>query len=278
MYPSILPQIREAIKRRYELIPYLYELSFRSAEEAQPLQRWTGWDVYAQDPSVWNNKLLRSGETQYFLGDALLVGGVYEENVNETEIYLPRCKDDAIYRENTREKYYDHGFISLHFPYSYYSSGQWVTVPTPVSNIAVLARVGSVIPVGKPCVTTTQIEIDSHLTKDTWRGVEIYPPPLSTRIEGCVYEGGWREDDGVSLDSGVSEFHIRYKPEHDKIQLEARCISKEFKVLWNFKIWVILPVGEKRPVFAMDAKGIYVESQSSTDKNGRLGSSVSIIA
>src|ERR1700685_1025062 len=36
MYPSIIPQIRATIKRRYELIPYLYSLALESHMSAIP--------------------------------------------------------------------------------------------------------------------------------------------------------------------------------------------------------------------------------------------------
>lgn len=39
-------------------------------------QRWIGWG-YESDPNVWTPEVMR-GETQYWLGDAILVGGVYE--------------------------------------------------------------------------------------------------------------------------------------------------------------------------------------------------------
>ena len=250
MYPSILSEIREAIKRRYELIPYLYELSFRSAQEAQPLQRWTGWGPYDKDPNVWNDQGLRAGETQYFLGDAFLVGGVYEENSEETKVYLPCCINDQTEDVNQWESYYDHGFIYVHFPYQYYSPGQWVTVPTPLSNIAVFARVGSVVPVGLPCVTTASPPLEPNLKHDDWRGVEIYPGPRAI-IPERPYIGMWREDDGISNDGGVNVFRLFYMPKKDMIEVQVECIAKELEVLWGEKIWIILPFGEERPVISV---------------------------
>src|SRR5208282_4067467 len=173
---------------------------------------WIGWGPYDQDPTVWNDQLLRAGERQFLLGDAFIIGGVYEEDVQETTVYLPSCKNHQAENNEGKEKYYDDGFVSIHSPYQHYSSGQWVTVPTPLSNIAVFARVGSVVPVGLPCVTTTFPQLEPNLTSDDWRGVEIYPGPLSNFVAGRMYVGRWREDDGVSSISGISDLRVSYQP------------------------------------------------------------------
>ncbi|KAK5241097.1 hypothetical protein LTR16_009769, partial [Cryomyces antarcticus] len=76
MYPEVTHIIRAAIKRRYELLPYIYSLALESHLTASPAQRWVGWG-YEDDPNVWEDTLLR-GEEQYWFGDNLLIGGVYE--------------------------------------------------------------------------------------------------------------------------------------------------------------------------------------------------------
>lgn len=64
MYPAVTPLVRAAIKRRYELIPYLYSLALNSHLTATPPQRWVGWG-YETDAEVWSPELLK-GETQYW--------------------------------------------------------------------------------------------------------------------------------------------------------------------------------------------------------------------
>ncbi|CAG8980774.1 hypothetical protein HYALB_00012874 [Hymenoscyphus albidus] len=79
MYPEITPLIRAAIKRRYEMIPYLYTLMLQSHLKAVPPQRWIV-SGYESDPEVWC-EALKAGEKQYWLGGSLLVGGVYEPGI-----------------------------------------------------------------------------------------------------------------------------------------------------------------------------------------------------
>lgn len=87
MYPAITPLVRKAIKRRYEMIPWLYSMMLESHLTATPPQRWTGWG-YESDPEVWKREIT-DGETQYWLGDALLIGGVYEPGVSQAKVYHP---------------------------------------------------------------------------------------------------------------------------------------------------------------------------------------------
>ena len=270
-YPSVLPQVREAIKRRYELIPYLYELYFRSALEAEPLQRWVGWGPYDQDPTVWNDPILRNGEKQFFLGDAFLVGGVYEEDAELTTVYLPSCKHHG-QRMDWRESYYDDGFLSLYSPHQHFPSGRWVTVRTPLSNIAVFARVGSVVPVGLPRVTTACPRIEPNLPLDDWRGVEIYPPPLSAGVGPRTYVGKWREDDGITDDAKlVNEFSLSYQPTQNEIVVLATCTSKRMNITWGSSLWVILPIAEQRPVAYVDRRdGNFFAPGKRCDGRGRV--------
>lgn len=117
MYPETTDIIiRKAIKRRYELIPYLYSLALESHMTASPPQRWTGWG-YESDPEVWSNRLLTDGETQYWLGDSLLIGGVYEPGQSTTSIYLPARTSES-----------DTQYLNLNKPQEYFKAGQWIQV------------------------------------------------------------------------------------------------------------------------------------------------------
>jgi len=266
MYPSVLPQIRDAIKRRYELIPYLYELCFRSCLDAQPIQRWVGWEPYDADPEVWKIPSLREGESQFFLGDAFLVGGVFEECATQVTIYLPSCTEIC----NKYESYHNDGFISIHPPYRYYPSGQWITIPTPLSNIAVLARVGAVVPVGRPWATTASPDLEPNLPLDDWRGIEIFPPPPSHSVRARVYVGQWREDDGISKNSEPSEFEISYEANEHGILVRAKMVRQGVEAPWGQALWIIVPVGEHRPVFVLNRSGeIHAPGQQTTDSKGR---------
>lgn len=188
---------------------------------------------------------MRSGETQYLLGDAFVIAGVFEDRATQVRVYLPMCKES----KGRYASYFNDGFISVHPPYQFYLPRQWVTVHSPLSNIAVFARVGAVVPVGKPFATTASMTLEPNLPADDWRGVEIYPPPKDFCVKGRVYRGRWREDDGVSRNSGVTEFEISYEATESDIRVWATIVKQGLELAWGREVSVTLPVGEQREVF-----------------------------
>ncbi|KAK6856090.1 Neutral alpha-glucosidase C [Apiospora arundinis] len=279
-YPSVNPIIRAAIKRRYELVPYTYSHMLKSHQDATPPQRWTGWG-YESDPTVWTKELLK-GDSQYWFGDAMLVAGVYEPGLNSARVYLPR-KDDA-----------DPGFLNVSAPYQHFESGKWHDVEsTWYTSIPVLARIGSIIPVGKPTPTTCLAGDDPefpNMAKDDWRGVEIFPPPVihdaniprdgaNSAAAAPITNGTqsftnqWFEDDGTSRveKSELCTFEITYStasPEEIRVGV-SMTKQGQFEPLWvKNGITVVLPVGEERVVTVGDAaKGEVVDA--GRDSKGR---------
>jgi len=185
MYPEITPLIRDTIKRRYEIIPYLYSLMLESHMTALPPQRWIGWG-YESDPEVWTPEVM-SGETQYWLGNTLLVGGVYESGKSAARIYLPTSSQG------------DEGYINLNAPYQHLPSGQWVDIQSDwKDSIPLLAKIGGAIMVGKNIQTRSPADNrfpSSNVAEDDYRAVEIFPPPGASQAS---YSNTWYEDDGIS--------------------------------------------------------------------------------
>ena len=190
MYPEITQHVRKAIKRRYELIPYLYSLHLRSHLFAEPPQRWVGWD-HAHDDEVWTNQKLRDGEEQYFLGDCLIIGGVYEPNIDIASVYLPQSKELKL--QNAQ-------YLNLNAPYQYFNAGQWVSIKSEWrDSIPILAKVGTLIPVGRAeqVLSSRQESDPANLPLDDYRAVELFPPPVSD-TSSDEYVNSWLEDDGIS--------------------------------------------------------------------------------
>ncbi|KAI5863805.1 glycoside hydrolase family 31 protein [Durotheca rogersii] len=277
-YPSVIPIIRDAIRRRYELVPYTYSLMLKSHREAVPPQRWTGWG-FESDPTVWTPELYQ-GDTQYWFGDALLVAGVYEPGASSARVYLPDASGS------------DLGFLSVSAPYQYLAAGQWHDVASAWhDSIPVLARVGAAVPVGKPEPTTSVAGEDAefpNLAKDDYRGVEIFPPPRAQLphwpkghgeldLLGAAprwFRSAWLEDDGASVESkadaakitvayGVSASEIRVKVDAKK--------EGAFEPLWlKNGIVVVLPVGEERAVKDEDGGDGHVKDLGRDDKARRI--------
>ncbi|ORY10191.1 alpha-glucosidase-like protein [Clohesyomyces aquaticus] len=253
MYPETTPIIRDTIKRRYEIIPYLYSLALESHITATPPQRWTGWG-YESDSEVWSNRVLTDGETQYWLGDTLLISGVYEPGISTSRLYLPKDIADP-----------DLQYLNLNSPQKYYIAGQWVEIESKWDeSIPVLAKVGGAIPVGRRCQTLSVGEDSNpaNLPLDDYRGIEIFPPPGS--CYGKEYVSTWYEDDGISPPPvKVSSFTIKYSSDEKCVQVSfERKLASGFSTAWNDLV-VILPTGDKRGV-TLDGKEIAL-----TKKDGK---------
>lgn len=259
MYPSVTPLVRRAIKRRYAMIPYLYSLMHEGRKTAEPPQRWTGWG-YEADPEVWG-KEITDGETQYWLGDALLVGGVYEPGVSKARVYLPKASE------------HDLGFLNLNAPYQHLAAGQWATIDAEWhgAGIPVLGKVGTAIPIGRDVQVLSPGEKENvaGLPLDDFRAVEIFPPPpkVSSGLTDRWFVTKWYEDDGVSSveRTQVSEYTVEYAVTEGEVKVRFdRDESSGFVAPWKTLV-VVLPAGDVRKV---SCEGRQV-SELAKDEQGR---------
>jgi alpha-glucosidase (family GH31 glycosyl hydrolase) len=247
MYPSITHLVRKTIKRRYALIPYIYSLMLESHRSAVPPQKWTGWG-YESDPEIWTKEIM-DGETQYWLGDSLLIGGVYEPGVNTARVYLPKASEA------------DEGFLNLNAPYQYFSAGQWVEIDAEWhgSGIPVLGKVGTALPVGRDVQVLSPGEKENvaNLPLDDYRAVEIFPPSPSSSSQKW-YETTWYEDDGVSVvtKNKISSYTIAYSASASDLKVKfTRDEASGFKAPWETLV-VVLPPGDQRKVSSEDGKTV----------------------
>lgn len=238
MYPSITPLVRKAIKRRYAMIPYLYSLMIESHKLATPPQRWTGWG-YESDPETWTPEIM-DGETQYWLGDSLLVGGVYEPGVNRARVYLPKGSDE------------DTDYLNLNAPFQQLAAGNWATIDAEWhgAGIPLLAKVGTAIPIGRDVQVLSPGEMENvaNLPLDDYRAVEIFPPQ-STSDERW-FSNTWYEDDGIAAvaKNKISQYSIDYSATEKEVKVKfLRDESSGFKAPWKTLV-VVLPAGDDRSV------------------------------
>lgn len=255
MYPEITHLVRKAIKRRYAMIPYIYSLMLESHQTAIPPQRWTGWG-YEKDSEVWAGPITE-GETQYWLGDSLLIGGVYEPGATQARVYLPKASDD------------DEGYINLKAPYQYLEAGQWATIDAEWhgAGIPVLAKVGTAIQVGKDVQVLSPGEKENvaDLPLDDYRAVEIFPPREGSNSTK-TYKTVWYEDDGVSAvaKNKVSKYSIEYSIEGSTIKVQfSRDETSGYVAPWKAPV-VVLPPGDSRVV--VSSEGLQVQGLGVDDE------------
>jgi alpha-glucosidase (family GH31 glycosyl hydrolase) len=239
MYPDVTHIIRQAIKRRYELIPYLYSLIIESHLFGIPPQRWIGMG-FENDLTVWKNTELRDGERQYWFGDSLMIGGIFEPGQHSATFYLPKGRDD------------DLGFVHLDPDKSFprISAGQWITVQSHWRDgTSVFAKLGTAIPVGRRehCLSPGEHENPANLPLDDCRGVEIYPPEgdHGDRKFGAT----WYEDDGVTEGCTISKFSLHYFCRNDSIvvSFEEDCPADEQR-FWS-DLFISVPSSDTRILY-----------------------------
>ncbi len=187
------------------------------------------------------------GETQYWLGDSFLVGGVYEPGVTKARMYLPKKGDPDSPVE---------GFFNLNAPYQYLDAGQWVDVTSEwQDSIPLLAKVGGGIAVGKGVQTRSTGDNrfpSKNVEEDDYRAVEIFPPRDISEGWASASAYTWYEDDGISRSPQISGYDVHYGIQDSKIWIRfVKHIGSTYVPAWEKNgLHIILPVGDDRPVIA----------------------------
>ncbi|HBO37485.1 MAG TPA: alpha-glucosidase [Pasteurellaceae bacterium] len=124
MYPEVTDIIRDTIKLRYKLMPYLYNVLWQAHNELEPMLRPTFLD-HEHDPHT------RLESDDYLLGKDILVASVVEEGQRRRDVYLP---DNHV------------GWFDF-YTHQWFAGGQKITVEAPLDRIPLFIKAGAVIPV-----------------------------------------------------------------------------------------------------------------------------------
>uniref|UniRef100_A0A672PV77 Neutral alpha-glucosidase AB n=1 Tax=Sinocyclocheilus grahami TaxID=75366 RepID=A0A672PV77_SINGR len=120
--PENTALIREAIRQRYALLPYWYQLFYNTHRTGQPVMRPL-WVEYPDDVATF------SIEDEYLIGKDLLVHPVTDEGATGVTAYLPG-KGEVWYDVHTFQKH---------------DGDQSLYIPVTMSSIPVFQRGGSII-------------------------------------------------------------------------------------------------------------------------------------
>ncbi|KAI5615625.1 hypothetical protein C0J50_0306, partial [Silurus asotus] len=120
--PESTALIREAIRQRYTLLPYWYQLFYHAYQTGQPVMRPL-WVDFPEEKATF------SIEDEYLIGKDLLVHPVTDEGAKSITAYLPG-KGEVWYDVHTFQKHL--GAQNLH-------------IPVTMSSIPVFQRGGAII-------------------------------------------------------------------------------------------------------------------------------------
>lgn len=164
MYPEVTDIIRDTIKLRYRLMPYLYNIFWLAHCEFEPMLRPTFLD-HEHDPHTF------AEYDDYLLGKDLLVASVVEEQQRHRDVYLPQ----------------NHvGWFDF-YTHQWYAGGQTLTVNAPLNQIPLFVKAGAVIPMSDRTAYACA-------EKDTVRILAIYPFKQNGISESVIFD-----DDGESF-------------------------------------------------------------------------------
>lgn len=178
--PEIEACVQAALRRRYELLPYLYTQLERALSAGLPLVRPSFWAAQSEE---W----LRTCDDQFLLGDDLLVAPIVRAGERERDVLLPP-NPGGWYLFPEGGKVYDE---------------PRVRVAAPLGSTPVFARAGSIIPTAAPCLRAEatlgapillHAFLDPHGCARGWLyeddGRSVPGPELRTRITRFELGGG----------------------------------------------------------------------------------------
>ena len=142
-FPEVLPAVRNMIRLRYALLPYLYSEFMKAALENTSYFRLLAFD-YPDDSDA------REVEDQLLLGEGLMAAPVYVQNAHGRHVYLPepmkllrlRAVDD-----------YDEEILPAGHHY----------IRCALDEMLLFIRPGHIIPVAQPANNTAELD-DASLT------------------------------------------------------------------------------------------------------------------
>ena len=142
-FPEVLPAVRNMIRLRYALLPYLYSEFMKAALENTSYFRPLAFD-YPDDPDA------REVEDQLLLGEGLMSAPVYVQNAHGRHVYLPepmkllrlRAVDD-----------YDEEILPAGHHY----------IRCALDEVLLFLRPGHIVPVAQPANNTSELD-DASLT------------------------------------------------------------------------------------------------------------------
>lgn len=214
MHPDALPLVREALRFRYRLIPYLYSLAVEMARTGHPIVRPLVYH-FPDDPRC------RVASFDFLLGPGLLVASVLEPGATTREVYLPAGADWYDYANGTR-----------------FAGGQTIRLDAPLDRIPLLARAGALIPLGKPMR-------HAGAEPDDQREVRVYPPTGAGEAYFALIE-----DDGQTLDyrrGAYTELRLSVRTSEDALALAVEPVHGSYSLPYE-AIEFALPPTETRPL------------------------------
>jgi alpha-glucosidase len=220
LHPEVLPLVRDAIRLRYRLLPYLYSLYRRAATHGEPMLRPTFYE-FESDARAFADC------DDFMLGPSLLVASVVEPGARTRRVYLPDGPSRWLDFWTGRS----------------YESGREAEVPAPLHLVPLFVPAGAMIPL-------TDTNAFDALHDERSRQLRIYPAPGDGESSFVLYE-----DDGTSLRHEDGEFaEVRFE-----LRSTARSIELRAQRSGNYAVQEpirVVVTGTERRRLALRGEGV----------------------
>jgi alpha-glucosidase len=213
MHPEVTPTVRDLIKFRYRLLPYLYDLTYRYAAFYEPIIRPTFHD-FPDDP-----RCLEDGDDM-LLGPSLLVAPVVEPGALTRAVYLPN---------GTR--WFDWWTGEA------LDGGQTVTRPAPYDRPPLFAREGSIV-----ALNTAEQHFGRRA--DT-RGFAVFPLAEGT-FSADIFDDDGETDSATNPNTTPWRVEVTCTPESVTIKVDM--IGPGLEGVRQTDAPIFLPASETRAV------------------------------
>ncbi len=218
LHPEATPAIREAIRLRYRLMPYLYALMHAACAGEPPLR-----PTFVAFPG--DERCFEDGD-ELMLGPFLLAAPVVRAGERTRRVYLPKGPPRGFdfWSEEALE------------------AGVEATLAAPLDRLPLIVAEGAILP-------TTDVGDDfSALHDEPSRAVRIYPGPGTGAVSFALVE-----DDGISA-AGASTrvaFDLAWTPSAITLAVSA---AGDYPLPFE-RIRVIARQAERRPIALSSAQG-----------------------
>lgn len=235
-YPSVEGIVKDAIKQRYRLLPYIYSAAKETQQNNTPIMRALVAD-HPSDPNVVNL------QDEWLFGQSLLVAPVHVQGAAQRDVYLP---SGVWYEWNGNNAY---------------SGGQTAAnVAAPLDKIPVFVKEGSIIPL-RPDQNYVGETADDNLT------LKVYPLTAGGTSRFTLYE-----DDGQTYgyESGkAATTDIQAEKNESGVTLTIGAIQGQYDGIVLNRTWaseVKLDLAEGKKISAVKRNGSLLSKAASKDE------------
>jgi alpha-glucosidase len=210
LHPEALPAIREALRLRLRLMPYLYSAMHAAHRAHQPILTPT-FAAFEHDPKCFDDC------GAFMFGSSLMAAPVTEEGARDVRVYLPEGPE--CWRD-----FWSGGILA---------AGSFATIAAPLERLPLLATAGAIV-----AMTDSNGDY-SRLVDEPSRALRVFPGLGRGAFQSVLYE-----DDGISAKGPKTEVAIRLAWTPAEIEV-AVSLNGDYRLPYR-EMRIVLPEDESR--------------------------------